>query len=147
LRSVFINHLFHILIHILDIHQIVLSCHRNHRRNLKKTKEDEEEKKEEKDDEQKQEGVATKKDGEQKQNQPLIQVHESGDEDDPLSRRSMSKLNNKNIISINSIRTSDNSRVIIKNIEVLKKDEEDSEFDEQLDELEGNMNFLHDDTS
>lgn len=147
MRSVFINHLFHILIHILDIHQIVLSCHRNHRRNLKKTKEDEEEKKEEKDDEQKQEGVATKKDGEQKQNQPLIQVHESGDEDDPLSRRSMSKLNNKNIISINSIRTSDNSRVIIKNIEVLKKDEEDSEFDEQLDELEGNMNFLHDDTS
>jgi hypothetical protein len=147
LRLVFINHLFHILIHILDIHQIVLSCHRNHRRNLKKTKEDEEEKKEEKDDEQKQEGVATKKDGEQKQNQPLIQVHESGDEDDPLSRRSMSKLNNKNIISINSIRTSDNSRVIIKNIEVLKKDEEDSEFDEQLDELEGNMNFLHDDTS
>ena len=147
MRSVIINHLFHILIHILDIHQIVLSCHRNHRRNLKKTKEDQQEKKEEKDDEQKQEGVATKKDGEQKQNQPLIQVHESGEEDDPFSRRSMSKLNSKNIISINSIRTSDNSRVIINNVEVLEKDEEDSEFDDQLNKLEEHMNFLHDDTS
>jgi hypothetical protein len=131
LRSIIINHLFHILNHILDIQNIVLSCHRNHRRNLKKTKEEEQE----------------KKDDEQKQEQPFIQVHESGNEEDPLTIRSMPKSNSKNIISINSIRTSDNSRVIINNVAVLENDDENSEFEQQLDLLEGHINFLHDDTS
>jgi hypothetical protein len=98
---------------------------------LKKTKEEEQE----------------KKDDEQKQEQPFIQVHESGNEEDPLTIRSMPKSNSKNIISINSIRTSDNSRVIINNVAVLEKDDENSEFEQQLDLLEGHINFLHDDTS